>query len=152
MTNDILNRVHKLAIPILSEAGLELVEIQFRREKRGWVLRVFIDKEGGVTLDDCANISREIGRVLDIEDFISVPYILEVSSPGLTRPLKDERDFLRYRGRLIKVKTFSPVEEFRQFKGRLLGITDRNIELEVEGRILCIPISNVAKANLEIDF
>ncbi len=152
MSNEILNRVHNLANLILSDEGLELVEIQFRREKRGWVLRLFIDKEGGITLDDCANISREIGRLLDIEDFISVPYILEVSSPGLTRPLKDEKDFLKYRGRLIKVKTFSPVEECRQFKGRLLGITDKNIELEVSGRILHIPLSNVAKANLEIDF
>ena len=80
-----------MADPILSNEGMELVEIEYRREARGWVLRLYIDKEGGVTLDDCTRISQEVGRSLDVEDFILIPYTLEVSSPGLTRPLKTKR-------------------------------------------------------------
>ena len=95
----------RLADPILSSEGFELVEIEFRREARGWVLRLYVDKEGGITLDDCAQISQEIGRNLDVEDFIMTPYILEVSSPGLTRSLKTEKDFMKYRDRLVKVTT-----------------------------------------------
>jgi len=151
MPNEIVDRVRAIVDPILSNEGMELVEIEYRRESRGWVLRLYIDKEGGVTLNDCTQISQELGRNLDVEDFISNPYTLEISSPGLTRPLKNERDFIKYRNRLIKVKTFDPIESRRQFKGKLLGISDRRIELEMEGGVLQIPLSNVAKANLEID-
>lgn len=148
---EILERVRFLADPIVSSAGMELVEVQYRREARGWVLRLLIDKEGGVTLDDCTLISREVGRNLDVEDFISTPYTLEVSSPGLNRPLKTERDYLKYRGHLIRVKTFSPVGNRRQFKGKLLGISNREIEIQVDQEVCQIPLANVAKAHLEMD-
>ena len=152
MSKEIVDRVQAIANPILLNEGLELVEIQYRREARGWVLRLYIDKEGGVTLDDCTRISQEVGRSLDVEDFILTPYALEVSSPGLTRPLKDEKDFIRYRNHLIKVKTFSPIESLRQFKGKLLKVSENQIEIETEGGIFQIPLSNVAKANLELEF
>jgi ribosome maturation factor RimP len=151
MSMEILERVRFLADPIVSSAGMELVEVQYRREARGWVLRLLIDKEGGVTLDDCTLISREVGRNLDVEDFISTPYTLEVSSPGLNRPLKTERDYLKYRGHLIRVKTFSPVGNRRQFKGKLLGISNREIEIQVDQEVCQIPLANVAKAHLEMD-
>jgi ribosome maturation factor RimP len=131
---------------------MELVEIQYRREQGGWILRLFIDKEGGVTLDDCTRISQEVGRSLDVEDFIPSPYTLEVSSPGLTRSLKDEKEFIKYRNRLIKVKTFNPIESRRQFKGKLLKVSENQIEIETDGGVFQIPLSNVAKANLEIEF
>ena len=152
MTGEVTERVRSIALPILSAEGMELVDVQFRREGRGWVLRLFLDKEGGVTLDDCTRISREIGRSLDVEDFISTPYTLEVSSPGLNRFLKSEKDFIKYRNHMIRVKSFDPIENQRQFKGRLLGISGNRIEMEVDGRIVEIPLSNVAKANLEIEF
>mgnify|MGYP001218825670 CR=1 FL=1 len=148
---EIFERVRLLADPIVSSAGMEIVEVQYRREARGWVLRLLIDKEGGVTLDDCTLISREVGRNLDVEDFISTPYTLEVSSPGLNRPLKTERDYLKYRGHLIRVKTFSPVGNRRQFKGKLLGISNREIEIQVDQEVCQIPLANVAKAHLEMD-
>ena len=85
---EIVDRVRVIADPILSNQEMELVEIEYRREGKGWVLRLYIDKEGGVTLDDCSRVSQEVGRSLDVEDFILTPYTLEVSSPGLTRPLK----------------------------------------------------------------
>jgi ribosome maturation factor RimP len=137
--------------PILLDEGLELVDIEYRRESKGWVLRLILDKEGGITLDDCTRVSQEVGRNLDVEDFIQTPYTLEVSSPGLTRPLKTEKDFMKYCNRLIKVKTVDPIENRRQFKGRLLGVSEGRIEIEGEGGVFQIPLSNVAKANLEIE-
>jgi ribosome maturation factor RimP len=151
MSEEIIERVRLLADPILSSIGMELIEVQYRREARGWVLRLIIDKEGGVTLDDCTLVSREMGRTLDVEDLISTPYTLEVSSPGVNRPLKNERDYLKYRDHLIRVKTFSPVENRREFKGKLLGIANNLIEIQIDEGVYQIPLANVAKANLEFD-
>ena len=148
---EILDRVREIADPILSNQGMELVEVEYRRERKGWVLRLYIDKEGGITVEDCSRVSQEVGRSLDVEDFIFTPYTLEVSSPGLTRPLRNERDFIKYRNHLIKLKTTDPVENRRQFKGKLLGVSENRIEMEVDGGILQIPLSKVARANLEID-
>ena len=152
MSKEIVERVKAIAGPILLNEDLELVEIQYRREARGWVLRLYIDKEGGVTLADCTRISQEVGRSLDIEDVILAPYTLEVSSPGLTRSLTDEKDFVRYCNHLIKVKTFDPIENRRQFKGRLLKVSEKQIQIETEGKIFQIALSNVAKAHLELEF
>jgi ribosome maturation factor RimP len=149
---EIIDRVSRLADSILSREGFELVEIQFRREARGWVLRLYVDREGGVTLEDCAQISHEIGRNLDVEDFILYPYILEVSSPGLTRPLKTQKDFMKYRDRLVKVTAIHPIENRRHFKGRLRGVEENRIRIEINGgEMVQIPLSEVARANLEID-
>jgi ribosome maturation factor RimP len=148
---EILDRVRAMVDPILLNEGMELVDIEYRRESKGWILRLYLDKEGGVTLDDCTRVSQEVERSLDVEDFIQTPYMLEVSSPGLTRPLKTEKDFMKYCYRLIKVKTVDPIENRRQFKGRLLGVSENRIEIEVDGGVFQIPLSNVAKANLEID-
>ncbi len=148
---EIIDRVRQLAGPLLTHERLELVEVEFRREARGWVLRLYVDREGGVTVDDCAEVSREMGRTLDVEDFISTPYTLEVSSPGLTRPLRDERDFVKYRNRRVKVTTREPIGNRRQWKGRIRGVEGDRIELEVDGELFQIPLSNVAKANLEME-
>jgi ribosome maturation factor RimP len=152
MSEEIVNRVRALADPILSSEGMDLVEIQYRREANGWVVRLTIDKEGGVTLDDCSRVNQEVGRILDVEDFIPTRYHLEISSPGLDRALKNEKDFLKYRNRLIKVKTLDPIDKRRQFKGRLLGLVENHIQMEIDGGIIRIPLSNVSKANLEIEF
>jgi len=151
MTQEIIDRIRTLAEPILRDRDTELVEIQYRREGRGWVLRMYIDKDGGVTLEDCTRVSHEISRHLDVDDFIDAPYTLEVSSPGLNRPLRTERDFLRYRNQKIKVMTHAPIEKRRQFKGKLLGFSENQIEMELDEGIITIPLSNVAKANLEIE-
>ncbi len=148
---EITDRVRVIVDPILSDEGMELVDIEYRRESRGWVLRLYLDKEGGVSLDDCTRVSQEFGRILDVEDFIETPYTLEVSSPGLARRLRTEKDFMKYRGRLIKVKTVDPVENRRQFRGRLVAISADKVEIESDGGVFQIPLSNVAKANLEIE-
>jgi len=151
MGKEILERVRGMVDALLFDEGMELVDIEYRRESKGWVLRLILDKEGGVTLDDCTRVSQEVGRNLDVEDFIQTPYTLEVSSPGLTRPLKTEKDFMKYYNRLIKVRTIDPIENRRQFKGKLLLVSGGRIEIMEEGGVFQISLSNVAKANLEIE-
>ena len=149
---EIVERVRAIADPLLMNEGMELVEVDYRREARGWVLRLTIDKEGGVTLDDCGRVSQQVGRELDVEDFIAAPYVLEVSSPGLNRPLRSEKDFIKHCNRLIKLRTVDPINSRQQFKGKLLGVSNNQIELEMEEGIVQIPLAKIAKANLEIEF
>jgi ribosome maturation factor RimP len=148
---EITEKVLRIAEPIAADQGMDLVDVQYRREARGWVLRLFIDKQGGVTLDDCTRISQEVGRVLDVEDLIPASYALEVSSPGLNRVLKREKDFIKYRDQLVRVSTFEPIENRRHFKGRLVGVSEGRIEIEVDGKKFEVPFSSIAKANLELE-
>jgi ribosome maturation factor RimP len=149
---DILVRVRRMAEPILESEGMELVDIEYRRERGGRVLRLIIDQEGGVTLDDCASISHELDRNLGVEDIFPGPYTLEVSSPGLNRPLKKESDFHRFINRMVKVKTASPVDERKTFRGRLLACRDGFVEIEAERSVVKIPLDRIVKANLEYEF
>jgi len=151
MSGEVLDRVMKIIDPILLDEGMECVDMEYRREARGWVLRLYIDKEGGVTLDDCARINRQVGRTLDVENPIDTPYHFEVSSPGLTRPLKTQRDFVKCQNRLIKVKTSQPIGNQRQFKGRLLRVVTEGIEIEMDGTVFQIPFQSIAKARLELE-
>ena len=156
--DDICERVRLAAQPILESLGLELVDLEFKRSGREAVLRLFIDKEGGVTLDDCADVSRELSMLLDVEDFIPCEYNLEVSSPGLDRPLKSTADYYRFVGRLVKVKTYEPFPDDagnrrKTFVGRLDGLRDGVVVLTLsEGPTASIPLERVAKANLEFVF
>ena len=109
MAETIIGRVEALVRPVLEEMGLELVEVQYRREQSGWVLRFIIDKQEGISLDDCVAVSREVGQLLDIEDIIDQSYNLEVSSPGLERPLKSIADFQRFVGRKARIKTLEAI-------------------------------------------
>lgn len=149
---EILLKIKTIAEPIVQAEGMELIDIQYRREHRGRVLRLFIDREGGVTVEDCAAVSHEVEKNLDIYDIPPGPYTLEVSSPGLNRPLKKAEDFLRFRNHQIKVRTVVPIEERRTFKGRLLGCRDDLVEIEWEKGVVRIPLTQIAKANLECEF
>lgn len=147
----LLQEVRQVVEPILQSQGRELVDLEYQRESQGWVLRIYIDREGGVTVEDCAEVNREVGTNLEVRDLIANPYVLEVSSPGLTRPLKKAEDFIKYQTRLVKVKTFKPIEGRRNFKGTLLGLEGEKVRLMVEGRIYEIPLQGIIKANLEIE-
>ncbi len=151
VSGEIISQIQKMITPILLEEGMECVDLEYRREAQGWVLRLYIDKENGVTLDDCARVNQKVGRLLDVENPIETPYHLEVSSPGLRRPLKTEKDFVRFQNRLIYVKTVQPIRNRRQFKGRLLKVIPGGIELEVEGELFQIPFQEIAKARLELE-
>jgi ribosome maturation factor RimP len=144
--------VSQIVEPIVASHGMELVHVEYRREARGWVLRIYIDREGGVSLDDCVLVSNEVGPVIDVEDLFQASYTLEVSSPGLNRVLKNERDFERFRERPVRIRTHNPIGKRRNLRGRLLGCTEGVIHIEVDGEVLSIPLSNVAKANLEFEF
>lgn len=148
----VVEKATSFILPILEKAGMELVGLEYRKEGGNWVLRLFIDKEGGVTLDDCADMSGEIGAVLETEDIIHHEYNLEVSSPGLNRPIKKEADFRRFVGKLAKIKTFEVIETGRNFKGRIEGCEDGVVAINVNGVVHNIPISKMAKANLEYEF
>ncbi|MDU0458690.1 MAG: ribosome maturation factor RimP [Geobacteraceae bacterium] len=154
---DTCTYVKGIAMPILESMGLELVDIEFGKVGRDAVLRLFIDKEGGVMLDDCADVSRELSMILDVEDVITCNYTLEVSSPGLDRPLKKPSDYERFSGRLIKVRTYEPLQDDRgnkrkTFLGKLEGLFDGVIRMTLtEGQSASIPLDRVAKANLEFE-
>lgn len=157
-TTDMVSRVTELAGPLLASLGIELVDIEYKREGRAMVLRLFIDREGGITLDDCSTVSRELSEILDVEDFIGAHYTLEVSSPGLNRPLKKAADYQRYRGRLVRIKTFELLPDDagnprKTFLGELLGMEEGVVRLKLtEGQTAGIPLDKIAKANLEFEF
>jgi len=148
----LLQELYQTIEPILQSQGLELVDLEYKREAQGWVLRIFLDREGGITLEDCAEASRELGTILEVRDLIPNRYVLEVSSPGLTRPLKKLEDFDKYQNRAVKIKLSTPLEGRRNFKGKLLGRREDKVCLESEHQVFEIPIQNIAKANLELDF
>ncbi len=156
--DEVVDRVSLLAENLLAPQGMELVDIEYKREGRHMVLRLFVDRAGGITLDDCALVSRELSEILDVEDFISENYTLEVSSPGLNRPLKKVSDYERYKGQLVKVKTFELVADEagnlrKTFLGDLGGLVDGVVILNLrEGQIARIPFGKIAKANLEFEF
>lgn len=152
MSQDVIGRVTALVEPIIVQAGLELVDVEYAKEGMHWFLRLYIDKEGGVDLDDCALISHRAGETLDKEDFIPHAYMLEVSSPGLERPLKKAADYERYQGRLIKVRTKNVFQGYQEFSGYLAGLEDGKIVLEYQGEQVQIPMDQVEKAHLEIEF
>ena len=157
----IIEQLEELTQPILDDLGLELVDLVYQRETRGWVLRFFLDKEGGITLDDCASASREISAILDVEDVIDTAYNLEVSSPGLDRPLKKSRDFERFSGQSIKVKTVIAIDpdgrgrNRKSFVGTLDGFVDGKVLITLKEKSavqVAIPLDQIDAANLEYEF
>lgn len=133
----------------LGEQGYELVEVEFGYENASWVLRLFIDKPGGVTLDDCQSASRVASALLDTADFIDGHYMLEMSSPGFDRPLRKAKDFERFAGERVRIAAQTPVAGRRQFKGILGGIQDGMISVDCSGTICAIHLENIKKARLE---
>jgi len=141
-----------MAEEILKFGGMELVHLESHRQPGGWALRLFIDKEGGVSLDDCARVSRQLSAQLDLDNPIDHPYTLEVSSPGLDRALYTERDYEKFSGRRIRLTTYAPIAGRRNFQGRLDGLAEGAVLLTLdEGQALRIPKDQVAKARLELD-
>ncbi len=150
---EVLRRVWPLAETVAGGQGHEVVEVEFRREAHGWVLRIYIDHPGGVTLEHCQRMSEELGDHLDIENLIDHPYHLEVSSPGLDRPLTRETDFTRFAGRPARITTREAVAGQRNFRGRLAGLEDRTVLLEPpDGQRVAIPYDLILRARLEPEF
>jgi len=148
----ITKQVSELIEPILNEMRFELIDVEYMSDRGRWVLRIYIDKDGGVTLDDCATVSGELGDLIDIKNIIEHEYVLEVSSPGLNRPLKKETDFICVMGKKIKVRTRIPVEGRRNFAGRLKDYKEQKITIESEGGLVTLEWPDIEKANLVYEF
>jgi ribosome maturation factor RimP len=150
-TDMVVTAIEQYAEPLLRDMGLDLVEVQFRREASGWVLRLFIDREQGVSLDDCAAVSRAISTWLDVEDLIEHAYHLEVSSPGLERPLKKIEDFQRFAGKKTRIKLKEPREGQRIFIGTLGPVVGDQVSLLAEdGKQVSINFEEIARARLAL--
>lgn len=147
-----------IVTPICRAHGLELVDIFCGREQDGPVMRVLIDREqplveaheyrSGVSLKDCQEVSRDLSTVLDVHDVAKKAYRLEVSSPGLDRPLVKLNDFVRFQGQQAKIATHEPIQERRKFQGKLLGVNGESVTIEQDGTPVCIPYRDIKKANL----
>ena len=152
-------QIEQLIQPILKDLGCELVDLEYQREQRGWVLRVFLDQDGGINLDDCAKASREISSILDVENLISTGYNLEVSSPGIERILKKASDFERFVGQLAKIKTLDAIDpdetgkHRKTFVGTLSGFEAGDVLLKLKNdAAIRIALHQIDKANLKFEF
>jgi ribosome maturation factor RimP len=159
-TADVIERVRAIAGRIAASYGLEVFDVQFRREASGMVLRVQLDRPGpaataeeSVSVDDCATVSRDLSAVLDVDDVVPTAYVLEVSSPGLDRPLMRAGDYERFAGRRAKLVVKQPVDGQGYFKGHLRGVEDGNVLIEAEDkRTHRVPLDLITRANLEVEF
>ena len=157
-----LDQIRGIAERVAKSLGLEIWDVQSRREPSGQVVRVFIDRPGpastaeeSVSIEDCEHVSREIGTILDVEDPLPFKYTLEVSSPGLDRPLRSEGDYRRFAGRLAKIVVAEPVDNQKAFEGRLRGVDDATgaVLLEVSnGRVHRLPLGLITRGRLEVEF
>ncbi len=153
-------RVRGIAARVAAGYGLEIFDVQYRREGGGMVLRVLLDRPGpaasaeeSVSVDDCASVSRELSAIFDVEDVVPTSYTLEVSSPGLDRPLRGPNDFSRFTGRRAKLVMRQPVDGQSYFKGQLGGVEGDAVVIDAEdGRRHRVPLAVITRANLEVEF
>lgn len=148
----ISKKVTDLIEPIIDGMCFELVDVEYVSNQGRWILRIYIDKAGGVTIDDCARVSREIEDLIDVKEIIEHEYVLEVSSPGLNRPLKKEKDFIRALDKKIKVRMAVPVMGRRNFTGYLKKFQAQTLYLEMESGHVTLPWREIDKANLVYEF
>ena len=146
-------KTESFLLPLMEEHKFELVDVEYVREAGLWYLRAYIDKEGGITVDDCEVVSRELGDWLDKEDFIADSYILEVSSPGLGRPLKKEKDFVRSMGKDVDVRLYRQLNKQKEFTGALSAYDENTVTLTMEdGSQMVFEKADIALIRLALDF
>ena len=147
------DRVRQLVQQVVESQGYEVVEVELKGAGKSSVLRIFIDKADGVSHRDCELVSEQVGTVIDVEDLIPSSYTLEVSSPGLDRKLVKESDYTRFDGKLARVQTRIPLNQQKVFRGRLQGLRDGKVRLELpKGNLLEIPLDVIQEARLEVDW
>lgn len=146
-------RTEELICPILEEIGFELVDVEYVKEGGTWYLRAFIDKEGGITVNDCEAVARRMNDILDAEDYISESYVFEVSSPGLGRPLKKEKDYIRSMGKELEIRTYRPINHSKEFYGLLKAYDADTVTIEAEsGEEMIFQKTDIALIRLAFDF
>ncbi|MCC8017348.1 MAG: ribosome maturation factor RimP [Clostridiales bacterium] len=146
-------RTEALLLPLMEEFGFELVDVEYVKEGGSWYLRAYIDKEGGITVNDCEAVSRRMSDLLDEEDFIADSYIFEVSSPGLGRPLKKEKDYIRSMGSRVEIRTYRPIDRKKEFCGVLTAYTADTVTIAPEeGEEQTFEKNDIALIRLAFDF
>lgn len=145
-------KTETLLEPIITRLGFELVDVEYVKEGGQWYLRAYIDKPSGITVDDCEAVSREFSDILDEKDYIEDSYIFEVSSPGLGRPLKKEKDFKRSLGKSVECKLYKAINKQKEFEGILKDFTEDTVTIETEGNELVLDRKDIAMIRLAIDF
>jgi ribosome maturation factor RimP len=145
-------RINELILPVLQAQGVELVDTEFVKAGKRYALRLFLDKPGGITLDDCAALSSLLGEIIDVHEVIDHAYTLEVSSPGLTRPLKKVEDFQRSLGRLVRITVRGGTGKRSLFRGQLQGVEGDSVVVQEGQQVFRIPMADIVKARLDIDF
>jgi ribosome maturation factor RimP len=146
--DELVSEIWNLLGPVIAAQGMEILEVEYRRESAGWVLRIFLDSERGISVEDCAAVSRTAGDLLDVTDVIPNPYTLEVSSPGIDRPLRRLEHFQKYIGHIIEVRTISPIQNRRNFKGELKEASSEGVVIECDAMNYSIPMSLIERARL----
>ena len=145
---NIIKQIEVLAEPLCESEGLELVHVEYLREPAGRILRLYIDRTGGIALDDCVNVSRQLNDLLDVHLDDIGPYNLEVTSTGPERPLSKLQDYERFKGRKAKIKTWQPINGQKNFTGIILGVAAEQIKLSSNEKIVAIPFGDISKARL----
>ncbi len=146
-------KTEQLVMPLMQQHNYELVDVEYVREGSNWFLRIFIDKEGGITIDDCELVSRALSDLLDVNDFIPDAYILEVSSPGLGRQLKKDKDFKRSIGEVVEIKLYKAINKQKDFEGVLKAFDEETLTLEMDDLSeVVFKRSEIAMVRLAIDF
>jgi ribosome maturation factor RimP len=152
MDDDVKEKIRQLAEPVIVSEGIELIHVECVKMHTRWIIRLFLDKENGVTLADCANISNQLGDIFDIREVIKGAYTLEVSSPGFDRPLSRDQDFVKYKNSKVNIKTNVKIEGIKNFHGILLDYIEeagqKLVLIDIAGKIHRIPKQDIAKANL----
>lgn len=144
----IVTRIRTLVEPVCVSEGLELVHVEFQPEAGGRILRLYIDKPGGVTLDDCAEVSHQVSDLLDVSLDTIGSYSLEISSPGPERPLGKKDDFERFKGTAVRIKTYQPIAGQKNFSGLLCGVSEETVKIAMNDQTVAIPIADIKKARL----
>ncbi|HNZ64480.1 MAG TPA: ribosome maturation factor RimP [Smithella sp.] len=155
MDFDVKEKIRQLAEPVVTSEGMELIHVECIKMHSRWIIRLFLDKEGGISLDDCASISDQLGDIFDIREVINGSYTLEVSSPGFDRPISRDQDFLKYRNSRVDIKTAVKIEGSKNFHGILVDYIQESgrkfVLVEVAGKNYRIPRQDILKANLADD-
>ena len=145
-------KAEALLAPIVEEAGFELVDVEYVKEAGCWYLRGYIDKPGGIAVDDCEAVSRVFSDRLDEDDFIEDSYIMEISSPGLDRPLKKDKDFARSMGKAVEIRTYRPIDRQKEFSGVLTAYDDNSVTIDEDGNLRTFDRKEIALIRLMIEF
>ena len=155
MTDDLKDKIWQLTEPVAASEGMELIHVECVKMHSRWVFRLFLDKEGGVTLNDCTTVSNQLGDILDVHDLSRGPYTLEVSSPGIDRPISRDQDFEKFRGARVKIRTRMKIDSMKNFQGILEDYKEEDgrkvVCIDVAGKIYRIPKNEIVKANLVDD-